>query len=73
MVRVKITNIEQLPDILSPQQIADFVGIARQRVYDACQSRELRSFTIGASRKIDKRDMLEWIDSHRKNGSAESA
>lgn len=73
MTRSKITILAQLPDILSPQQVADFVGIARQRVYDACQSGDLKSFTIGASRKIDKQDMLDWIESFRSCGKGTPA
>lgn len=66
MAREKITTLDKLPDILSPQQVADYVGIDRQRVYDNCQSGALKSFTIGASRKIDKPDMLVWLDAFRK-------
>lgn len=62
MGREKITTLDKLPDIMSPQQVADYVGIARQRVYDFCQYGEIKSFTIGASRKIRKSDLLEWID-----------
>lgn len=59
--RTKITSVEQLPDILSPQQVADYVGIDRQRVYDLCQCGDIKSFTIGASRKIMKADLLLWV------------
>lgn len=62
MTRQKITTLDNLPDILSPQQVADYVGVARQRVYDFCQFGEIKSFTIGASRKIRKSDMLVWLD-----------
>jgi excisionase family DNA binding protein len=61
MSRTKVTSLENLPDIMSPQQAADYVGIARQRVYDLCQFGEIKSFTIGASRKIMKSDLLDWI------------
>lgn len=62
MSREKITTLDKLPDILSPQQVADYVGIARQRIYDFCQYGEIKSFTIGASRKIRKADMMEWLN-----------
>lgn len=67
MSRNKITTEERLPDILSPQQVADYVGIARQRVYDLCQYGEIKSFSIGASRKIHKRDLMSWL-SHIQGG-----
>ncbi|MGG1518726.1 helix-turn-helix domain-containing protein [Paenibacillus oryzisoli] len=62
MTRVKILTEDKLPDILTPQQVADYTGISRQRVYDLCQYGELKSFTIGASRKIKKSEMMEWLD-----------
>lgn len=61
MRREKIITLDKLPDILSPQQVADYVGIARQRVYDLCQCGALKSFSIGASRKITKSAMLHWL------------
>ncbi len=63
--RIKLVHIDDLPDILSPQHVADYVGISRQRIYDLCQSGELKNFTIGASRRIYKKDMLNWIESLR--------
>lgn len=62
MSKEKIKTLDKLPDILSPQQVADYVGIARQRIYDFCQYGEIKSFTIGASRKILKKEMLVWLD-----------
>jgi excisionase family DNA binding protein len=62
MSRDKITVLEKLPVILSPQQVADYVGIAHQRVCDFCQYGEIKSFTIGALRKIRKSDMVAWLD-----------
>lgn len=62
-MKTKILNREQLPDIITPQQVADYVGISRQRIYEFCQCGQLKSFAIGASRKIYKVDMLQWIES----------
>ncbi|MHA0858224.1 helix-turn-helix domain-containing protein [Paenibacillus sp. CMAA1364] len=62
MGRSKILNLDQLPDILTPQHVADYVGISRQRIYEFCQCKEIKSFTIGASRKIHKADMLIWLN-----------
>ena len=62
--RTKILKVEDLPDICTPQIVADYLGIARERVYEFCQIKPefggIRSYTIGASRKIDKPDLLDW-------------
>lgn len=71
MARIKLLKLEDLPDILTPQHVADYMGIARQRVYEFCQCGELKSYKIGASRKIDKSEMqllLERIRGHKEEG-----
>lgn len=61
-VREKIKTQDKLPDILSPQMVADYVGIDRQRVYDFCKCGDIESFHIGKSLKIRKPDMLKWLE-----------
>jgi len=65
MSREKLLTLDRLPDILTPQHVADYTGISRQRIYDHCQTGDLKSFTIGASRKIDKNEMLTWLEKFR--------
>lgn len=66
----KIRKLEDLPDVLTPQHVADYMGISRRRVYEYCQIPKeaggLNSYTIGGSRKIDKADLIEWKDSFKK-------
>lgn len=65
-MRNKIIHLEELPDIMTPQQVADYLGIARRRVYEFCQTKPayggLPSFTLGASRKIKKASLIDWIE-----------
>ncbi|MGO4543256.1 helix-turn-helix domain-containing protein [Paenibacillus sp. 2TAB23] len=68
MTKIKVTAIEQLPDVLTPQHIADYIGISRRRIYELCQSGEIKSFLIGASRKIHKSDLLDWVRVLREGG-----
>lgn len=62
----KKVHINALPDILTPQQAADFLGISRRRIYEFCQrplkSGGLSSFRLGATRKIKKAALLDWVD-----------
>ncbi|PGV47027.1 helix-turn-helix domain-containing protein [Bacillus sp. AFS037270] len=55
-----------LPNILTAQHIADYLGISRRRVYELIQMSEeaggIRCFTIGLSKRVDKEDFLKWIE-----------
>lgn len=65
MKRKKIFTMEELPDIMAPQQAADFAGISRGRIYSYCQlsveAGGLPSFTLGKSRKIEKKALIAWL------------
>ncbi|MDR7239650.1 helix-turn-helix domain-containing protein [Neobacillus drentensis] len=55
-----------LPNILTAQHIADYLGISRRRVYELMQLSEkaggIRCFSIGSSKRVDKEDFLRWIE-----------
>ncbi|WP_075620378.1 helix-turn-helix domain-containing protein [Paenisporosarcina indica] len=57
---------QRLSNILTAQHIADYLGISRRRVYELLQTREeaggIRSFQIGLSKRVDKKDFLQWIE-----------
>jgi hypothetical protein len=61
-----IKHLEQLPDILSAQHIANYLQISRRRVYELFQMTEaaggIRNFDIGASKRVDKQDFIRWIE-----------
>ncbi|MGC9935237.1 helix-turn-helix domain-containing protein [Priestia aryabhattai] len=57
---------QKLPNILTAQHIAKYLGISRRRVYELLQMSEeaggIRCFQIGSSKRVDKEDFLEWIE-----------
>ncbi|PFO04671.1 DNA-binding protein [Bacillus sp. AFS076308] len=59
-------NEQTLPNILTAQHIANYLGISRRRVYELMQMSEeaggIRCFTIGLSKRVDKDDFLQWIE-----------
>lgn len=65
-MRKKIVRLEELSDILTPQQVADYLGISRRGIYEFCLLNPtdggLPSFTVGASRKIKKTSLIDWIE-----------
>jgi excisionase family DNA binding protein len=57
---------DSLPNILTAQHIADYLGISRRRVYELMQISEeaggIRNFSIGLSKRVDKEDFFQWIE-----------
>ena len=52
-------NKDELPDILTAQQIATYLGISRKKVYELFQLKDeaggIPCFSIGASKRVMKR------------------
>ncbi|MGE6379219.1 helix-turn-helix domain-containing protein [Peribacillus muralis] len=57
---------QKLPQILTAQHIAKYLGILRRRVYELLQMSEefggIKCFQIGSSRRVDKEDFFKWIE-----------
>lgn len=62
---------QELPQILTAQHIAKYLGISRRRVYELLQMSEkaggIRCFQIGLSKRVDKDDFFKWIDKKKEN------
>ncbi|AWE08890.1 DNA-binding protein [Lysinibacillus sp. 2017] len=62
---------ESLPDILSAQHIALFLGISRRRIYELFQLNPadggIPNFEIGASKRVLKSDLQTWITDKKQN------
>lgn len=65
-----MTSINDLPEILTAQNIADYLGISRRRVYELFQLKPefggIPNFEIGLSKRVDKKDFIGWIDAKKK-------
>lgn len=61
---------EDLPDILTAQHIATYLGISRRRVYELLQMTEeaggIKCFQIGLSKRVEKEDFIQWIEERKK-------
>jgi excisionase family DNA binding protein len=62
---------QKLPQILTAQHIAKYLGISRRRVYELLQMSEeaggIRCFQIGLSKRVDKDDFFKWIEKKKEN------
>lgn len=65
------TTWESLPDTLTAQHIAEFLGISRRRVYELFQIHPdfggIPNFEIGASKRVEKTDFKNWITMKKEN------
>jgi len=62
-------NKDELPEILTAKLIASYLGLSRRRVYELFQTVPkhggIPNFDIGASKRVEKKDFLEWIDTRK--------
>lgn len=58
-----------LPDVLTAGQIADYLSVSRQAVYELLQINPeyggIPNFAIGKSKRVEKRDFIKWIESQK--------
>jgi len=68
-------EIDELPEIITAQHIANFLKISRRRVYELFQITPtvggIPNFEIGISKRVVKGDFLQWIELRKsdKNGT----
>ncbi|MBU9723649.1 MULTISPECIES: helix-turn-helix domain-containing protein [Bacillaceae] len=68
------TTWESLPDILTAQQISEFLGLARKTVYELFKvpvhQGGIPNYEIGNSKRVEKADLIEWIKQLKEKKSA---
>lgn len=71
--RKKHVSLDELPEILTAQDIANYLGISRLRVYELFQllpkAGGIPNFDIGSSKKASKRaikkDFVQWMEDRK--------
>lgn len=57
---------DQLPAVLTAQDIADYLKISRRRVYELFQRSEesggIRNYEIGFTKRVDIEDFFAWLE-----------
>lgn len=71
--KTKIVHKDCLPDQLTAQHIADYLGISRDTVYNLFNVKPdfggIKNYSIGTSRRADKEDFFDWLE-QQKNKTA---
>ena len=64
MSKRRVISWDQLPEVLTAQDIADIMVLSRKRVYELMQIHPdhggIPNYIVGASRRVDKPDLLYW-------------
>ncbi len=64
MSKTRIYSWDQLPDVLTAQDIADIFVLSRKRVYELMQIHPdhggIPNYLVGSSKRVDKPDLLCW-------------
>ena len=58
------------PGLMSPEQLADYLGIGRTFAYQLLAQKRIPSFTIGKLRRVRKADVDRYIE-HRLSAEPE--
>lgn len=62
-------SIEELPEMLTAQIIADYLVISRRRVYELFRLKPpaggIPNLSIGASKRVEKKDFIQWIEAKK--------
>lgn len=66
-------TLGELPEILTAQHIATYLGISRGKIYTLFQIKPVAggipSFNIGASKRVEKEDFVKWIEEQKSKKS----
>lgn len=62
-------TLEELPEVLKAQDIADYLGLARYTIYEQFKIPQdlggIPNFQVGKSRRTMKTDFVRWINKQR--------
>ena len=68
-----IKTKDELPETLTAQIISDYLKISRSRIYEMFQIPPqmggIPNFEIGNSKRVDKQDFFDWIETRKQEKS----
>lgn len=54
-------NEHGLPDLLTPQEAAEMLGVHKNTIYNLCKTKEIPSFKFGNRRRIRTQALMDYI------------
>ena len=65
-------QFSELPDVMTPKHLIDFLPLGKNTIYEALQSQRIRNIRVGQKILIPKpalRDFLEGVENHETAGT----
>ena len=59
-----ILLLENLPDIITVKELADFLKTSNQTISRALKANKLKGFKVNKEWRIEKKAVLQWIDAN---------
>lgn len=57
---------EELPEVLTAEDISNFLSISRRRVYEFMKQNDFPLIPLGISKRVLKSDFFKWIESQKR-------
>jgi excisionase family DNA binding protein len=54
-------DFDNLPDIITPKQLSDYLQVSVQTVKRAIKDKKLEAFKVNRDWRIEKKAVLKWI------------
>jgi excisionase family DNA binding protein len=58
-------GLDNLQDIITVKQLSEFLQISELTIKRALKSGELKGFKIGSGWRIEKEEVLKWLDTKK--------
>lgn len=59
-------GIENLPDIITVKQLAEFLQVSEQTIKRAIKTGDLEAFKVGRDWRVEREKVQEWIEKNKK-------
>lgn len=54
-------GLDNLPEILTTQQLAEFLQVSDQTITRAIKAGKLKAFKVGRDWRIEKEEVIKWL------------
>lgn len=70
MTTSSVLRLAELPDVLTVRQVADFLGVADNTVYESVRRRELPSVRVGRRVLVGRAALVRFLEGADEEGRA---
>jgi excisionase family DNA binding protein len=62
MSRATVTDVKELPEIMTIEQVQQFLGISRPKAYELANMATFPAVRLGRVIRVPKLALLRWLD-----------